>query len=58
MLGPSEFLLSVKQSLSRARVLGLDAWKKNRHSDVIINVRQSHNALWTPRITYGKSNIL
>ena len=58
MLGPSDFLLSVKQSFSRARVLRPDAWKKNRHSDVIINVGQSLNALWTPWITYSKSNIL
>ena len=31
---------------------------KNRHSNVIINVGQSHNALWTPQITYSKSNIV
>ena len=31
---------------------------KNKHPDVIINVVQSHNALWPPRITYIKSNIL
>ena len=31
---------------------------KNRHSNIIINVGQSHNALWTPQITYSKSNIL
>ena len=28
MLGPSDFLLSVKQSLSCAWVLGPDAWEK------------------------------
>ena len=28
MLGPSDLLLSVKQSLSRAWVLGPDAWEK------------------------------
>ena len=38
MLGPSGFLLSIKQSLSYAWVLGPDAWE-NRHFDVIISVR-------------------
>ena len=57
MMGPSDLVLNVKQSLSCAwapdQMLG-----KNRHSDVIINVGQSHNALWPPWITYIKSNIL
>ena len=56
MMGPSDLVLNVKQSLSCAwapdQMLG-----KNRHS-VIINVGQSHNALWPPWITYIKSNIL
>ena len=38
MLGLSGFLLSIKQSLSYAWVLGPDAWE-NRHFDVIISVR-------------------
>ena len=44
MLGPSDLLLSVKQNLSCAWVLGLDAWE-NGHFDVIINVEQSQNTL-------------
>ena len=57
MLGPSDLLLSVKQSLSCAWVSD-QTLGKNKHLDVIINVGQSHNALWPPRITYIKSNIL
>ena len=42
MLGPLDFLLSIKQSLSCAWVLGPDAWE-NRHSNVIISVGQNHD---------------
>ena len=57
MLDSLDFLLSIKQSLSYAWVLGSDAWE-NRHSDVIISVRQNHDALWPPRIIYVKTSVL
>ena len=57
MLGPSGFLLSIKQSLSCAWVLELDAWE-NRHFDVIISVRQNHDTPWPPRIICVKTSVL
>ena len=57
IIGPSGFLLSIKQSLSCAWVLRPDAWE-NRHSDVIINVGQNHDTPWPPRIICVKTSVL
>ena len=57
MLGPLDFLLSIKQSLSCAWVLGPDAWE-NRHSNVIISVGQNHDTSCLPQIIYVKTSVL
>ena len=57
MLGPLDFLLSIKQSLSCAWVLGPDAWE-NRYSNVIISVGQNHDTSCPPQIIYVKTSVL
>ena len=57
MLDSLDFLLSIKQSLSYAWVLGSDAWE-NRHSDVIISVRQNYDTPRPPRIICVKISVL
>ena len=57
MLGPLDFLLSIKQSLSCVWVLRPDAWE-NRHSDIIISVGQNHDTPQPPRIICVKTSVL
>ena len=57
MLDSLDFPLSIKQSLSYAWVLGSDAWE-NRHSDVIISVRQNYDTPRPPRIICVKISVL
>ena len=57
MLDSLDFLLSIKQSLSYAWVLGSDAWE-NRHFDVIISVRQNYDTPRPPRIICVKISVL